>query len=434
MSNVTRALFAAAIVFAPVAHGAPATPLSAADSDPVAMGWMVGSPPPADRVIRYDDLSFFRFPQSRWSFAHMDQFLPTTTVWRGDGPVSRLPRAERNDIDAVTFHPMGSSDTMTWAQSLDANYTDAIVVLHKGRIVYERYRGVMNPHRQHIAMSVTKSFVGTLARLLIVEGKLDEQALVTKYVPELVGTAFADATVKQVLDMTTGLKYSEEYGNPGADVWKYSVAGGIFPRPAGYDGPASLYAYLRTLQKDGEHGRGFTYKSVNTEVMGWILRRVTGQNLEQLLSERIWRKLGAEQDGYLIVDGEGTAFAGGGLNVALRDLARFGEMIRLRGRFNGQQVLPPAVVDEIRRGASRTDFEKAGYRTMTGWSYHDMWWVTHNAHGAFMARGIHGQAIYIDPKAQMVIARFGSHPLASGINFDPTTLPAFDALAEHLMR
>ena len=433
MPKLVQLLVAAALIVVDVA-AAQAPPASAADSDPVKMGWMVGAPPAADKVIRYADLSFFRFPQSRWSFAHMQQFVPTAAVWRGDGPVSKLPRADRADIDAVAFHPMGSTASMTWAQSLDANYTDAIIVLHQGRVVYERYRGVMSPHQQHIAMSVTKSFVGTLAQVLVAEGRLDDRALVTRYVPELEGSAFADATVRQVLDMTTGLKYSEAYGDPQADVWKYSVAGGIFPRPAGYDGPATLYAYLRTLQKQGEHGQAFTYKSVNTEVLGWILRRVTGMPIEQLLSERLWQKLGAEQDGYLIVDPEGTAFAAGGFNLALRDLARFGEMMRLGGRFNGQQIVPRAVVDEIRRGASTEDFAKAGYETMAGWSYRDMWWVSHNAHGAFMARGIHGQAIYVDPKAEMVIARFGSHPLASGINFDPTTLPAFDALAEHLMK
>lgn len=428
------ACLAAALGVASVAFAQTPAPLGAAESDPVRLGWMVGAPPPPDRIIRYGDLSFFRFPQTRWSFAHMSQFVPSAAVSRGDGPVSVLPRAERKDIDAVTFRLPGSDRSMTWAESLDANYTDAIVVLHRGRIVYERYRGVMNPRQRHIAMSVTKSFVGTLAEALIAEGRLDPAAPVTKYVPELAGTGFGDATVRQVLDMTTGLAYSEAYGDPGADVWRFSVAGGIFPRPAGYEGPLSLYAFLRTIAKEGEHGRGFTYKSVNTEVVGWILRRVTGQNVEQLLSERIFQPLGMECDGYLLLDADGTAFTAGGLNLCLRDLARFGELIRLGGRFEGRQVLPAAAVEAIRRGASRSDFEHAGYSTMPGWSYRSQWWVTHDAHGAIMARGIHGQAIYIDPAAQMVIARFGSHPLASGVAFDPTTLPAFAALADHLMR
>jgi CubicO group peptidase (beta-lactamase class C family) len=136
----------------------------------------------------------------------------------------------------------------------------------------------------------------------------------------------------------------------------------------------------------------------------------------------------------MLIDSEGTEFAGGGLNGALRDMARFGEAMRLGGIYNGQEIVPQVVVDDIRKGGKKSDFAKAGFATLPGWSYRAMWWVSHNDHGAFMARGIHGQAIYIDPKAEMVIARFGSHPLAANMNYDPTTLPAFHALAEHLMR
>jgi CubicO group peptidase (beta-lactamase class C family) len=417
-------------------HGASAQtpPLSAADSDPAKLGWMVGSPPPADKLIRFADGSHLRFPQIRWSFAHLRHFVPTSGVWRGDGPVSVLPRAERSDIDAVTFTPLGGGATMTWAQSLDANYTDAIVVLHKGRIVYERYLGVMQPQSHHIAMSVTKSFIGTLGAMLVAEGKLDERAPVTKYIPELANSAYADATVREVMDMTVGVKYSENYADPKAEIWSYSRAGGILPRPPGYDGPTSFYAFLETLQKEGEHGRAFAYKTVNTDVLGWLIRRVTGKPLGQLLSERFWQPLGTESDAYMLIDSEGTEFAGGGLDSTLRDLARFGEMMRLEGRFNGRQIVPKSVVDDIRRGGDPAKFAKADYPLLPGWSYRDMWWVSNNEHGAFTARGIHGQVIYIDPAAEMVIARFGSHPFASNASFDPTSLPAYEALAKHLMR
>jgi CubicO group peptidase (beta-lactamase class C family) len=409
-------------------------PLSAADSDPVKMGWMVGAPPPADKLIQFSNGSHFAFPQTRWSFANFQRFLPTSNVWRGDSAASPLPRAERSDIDAVSFQPLGRSGTMTWVESLAANYTDAIVVLHKGKIVYERYFGVMNPHATHIAMSVTKSFFGTLGAVLVAEGKLDEKAPVSKYIPELKETAYGDATVRQVLDMTVGVKYSENYADPKAEIFDHVRAGGLVPRPPGYAGPTSFYGFLKTLQKEGQHGEAFAYKTVNSDVLGWLIRRASGKTVGELLSERIWQKLGMEQDAYLLIDSEGTEFAGGGLNAAVRDLARFGEMMRLDGTYNGQQIIPKAVVDDIRNGGKKSDFEKAGYKTLPGWSYRDMWWVTHNEHGAFMARGVNGQSIYIDPKAEMVIARFGSHPMAANAHNDPTTLPAFHALAKHLMQ
>ena len=152
------------------AHAQPAAHLSAADSDPVKMGWMVGFPPPPDKRIRWADGSHFNPPSNRWGLSHFHQFLPHVSIRRGDGPVSELPRAERKDIDAVTFKiasPVDLSEaakeaialfgtTINWAQSLDANYTDSIVVLHRGRIVYERYKGVTRPETQHFLMSVTK--------------------------------------------------------------------------------------------------------------------------------------------------------------------------------------------------------------------------------------------------------------------------------------
>lgn len=402
-------------------------------SDPIAMGWMVGSPPPPERTIRVDDSSFLTFPQLRWSYSHWRELFPTAEVSRGDGPVSPLPRAERDDLDAVTFTPLGGDKPMTWGEAMQANYTDGLIVMHRGKIVYERYAGALKPEGKHIAHSVTKSFVGTIAAMLIAEGKLDPDANVVRYLPELKDSAFADATVRQVLDMTTGLAYTENYSDPKSEAWDFVRAVGTLPRPAGYNGPTNAYDYLKTLKKVGEHGEGFTYKSVNTEVAGWLVSRVSGQPLAQILSERFWRPLGMESSAYIQVDPIGSAYAAGGLNLQLRDFARFCEMMRNDGRFNGRQVVPAAVVADIAGGARQADFAKAGYKTLPGWSYHNQWWVSHNRFGAYMARGVNGQACYVAPKAEMTIIRFASFPLASNVYLDPTSLPAYEALAEHLM-
>lgn len=416
------------------AQNPPASLLDAKASDPVTLGWMVGSPPPPDKIVAFADGSFVRFPQTRWAFSNMRQLVATRVVSRGDGAVSALPRSERrSEIDAVRFQPVGRSETLTWAQSLDANYTDGIVVMHKGQLVYERYFGILTPEKPHIAFSVTKSFVGTLAAMLIADGALDEHAIVAKYIPELKDSGFGDASVRQLLDMTTGIRFNEDYADPGADIWNFSRAGNVRPRPQGYRGPDTFYEYLRTVNKETAHGARFSYKTPNTQVLGWIIRRVSGKSMSELLSERIWSRLGVERDAYFTVDTAGTESDGGGLNVCLRDLARFGEMMRMGGRFNNQQIVPQGVVDAIRRGGSREHFSVAGYKLLPGWSYRSMWWVSHNNHGAYTARGIHGQAIYIDPTAEMVIARFASHPLAANANFDATSLPAYDAVAKHLM-
>jgi CubicO group peptidase (beta-lactamase class C family) len=434
--NVAKSAAALLISLLPslAVAAAPTTFPDAAASDPAKLGWMVGSPPPAERTVRFADGSYFQFPAMRWSVSNFRQLMPTVNVSRGLGAPVALESALRQDIDALSFTPLDARESMTWEQSLAATYTDGIVVLHRGKMVYERYFGVLNPQGQHAAMSVTKSVVGTLGATLVVEGQIDENKRVVEYLPELAGSAFAGATVRQVLDMTTGLKFSEDYADPKADVWAHGRAGSPLPFPKDYIGPRSYFEYLQTVQPQGAHGAAFAYKTVNTDVLGWIIARATGRNVAQLLSERIWSRLGAEQDGYFTVDSIGTPFAGGGLNTGLRDLARFGEMLRNDGRFNGQQIVPKAVIDDIRRGGDKQAFAKADYALLKGWSYRSMWWVTDKEGGAFMARGVYGQRIYIDPKAELVIVRYASHPVAANAANDPVTLPAFEALARHLSR
>jgi hypothetical protein len=234
--------------------------------------------------------------------------------------------------------------------------------------------------------------------------------------------------------MTTALDYSEDYADPNSSFLPYARASGMLPTPPGYTGAATIYDFLRGIAKKGTHGTEFHYRSPNTDVVGWLIWRVTGKSPDVVLQERIWSRLGAEGDAYMALDRVGTPLAAGGFNTRLRDLARFGEMIRLGGKWNGQQVVPASVIEGIRAGASREAFKFGNYPTLPGWSYHNQWWISHDDHGAFMARGIHGQAIYIDPKAEMVIARYASHPKASNVNLDPTSLPAYRAAAEYLMK
>jgi len=378
--------------------------LSAQESDPVKMGWMQGFPPPADKIINAIDGSFFQFPALRYSVCHMNQFLPTTSVLAAQNNHYTFVSAIDNNIDSITFLPWKSNKKMTWKESLDINYTDGIIILHKGKIIYERYFGALKPEGIHAVMSVSKTFTGTLGAMLVAEGVLDENKTAAEYVPELKGSAFGDATIRQILDMTTALQYSEDYANPNAEIWAFSAAGNPFPKPTSYTGSTNYYDYLKTVKQNGKHGEAFGYKTINTDALGWIISRVTGKSIPQLLSERIWQPLGMHHDGYYQVDGAGISFAGGGFNCNLKDAAMFGEMIRNNGYFNGKQILPVQVISDIRKGGSQDAFAKAGYTDLKNWSYKNMWWITHNKDSAFAARGVHGQTIYIDPLAEMGIA------------------------------
>jgi hypothetical protein len=407
--------------------------LDARASDPDVMGWMQGFPPPPERVIAPPASSFLSFPRLRWTFCHLREMQASRRVARGLGPASALPVATDAAIDEVSFTPLGSDTPMTWRESLDANYTDGILVMHRGRIVYEYYSGCLDREGRHGAMSVTKSFVGTVAEILIAEGTIDETTLVREYVPELADSAFGPATVRQVMDMTTSPVFNEDYADPDADIWAYAAAGDPTPRPADYSGARNFYGYLQGVKQDGEHGQVFRYKSVNSDVLAWVIARASGRDFLQHLSERIWKPLGMEQEGDMMIDSLGTPLAAGGLSLSLRDAARFGLMMLQGGVFQGEQIIPAAAVASISGGGDPEKFSSAGYDTLLGGSYRSQWWSLHNAHGAYSARGIHGQAIYLDPTAEMVIARFASYPVSANAVIDPTSLPAYQAVAEYLL-
>jgi CubicO group peptidase (beta-lactamase class C family) len=406
------------------------TPATAPETDPQTLGWMQGFPPPADKTITFANGSFRQFPELRWAWSNIRQLVPTVSVWRGAGPASVLPR-EDHDIGASASVTMDGRP-MTFARMCEETYADGIAVVHRGKLIYERYFGALKPHKPHIAMSVTKSFTGTLAGILVAEGKIDPQAPVTDYVPELRTSAFGDARVHEAMDMTTGLEYTEVYTDKNSGVFALRRANGMAPIEPGYEGATNIFDFLCAQKKQGEHGKAFAYKTVNSDVLAWIVRRASGMTLSDLLSMRIWIPMGAEEDAHYHVDRIGTESGGGGLSTTLRDLARFGETIRNHGRFNGRQIVPSQFVEEVARGGDPAKFKPAGYTTLPGASYRHQWWITHNAHGAYMARGVHGQGIYIDPKAEMVIARYASHPAAGNAANDPVTLPAYMALAKDL--
>ena len=410
------------------------TPLTAQQSDPQVLGWMQGFPPPADKLVSQPQSDFFSFPKLRWTVCHIRELMPTTEVSRGIGAPSELAYDLDKNIDAITFTPTNGKKSMTWRQSLDANYTDGIMVMHHGKVIYERQNGCLNDLEKHAAMSMTKSMTGLLAEILVTEGKLDDSALVASIVPELKNSGFGDATVRQVMDMTTALDYSEDYADPNADIWKYSEAASPLPKPAGYKGPNGYFEYLATVKKKGTHGEVFNYRTINSDALGWIISRTTGKAVNDLLSERIWQKIGAEQSAYMTVDSKGTPFAGGGISAGLHDMARIGSLMLNKGEINGERLFPAAVVDHIEAGGDKKVFAKAGYNQLKNGSYKSMWWLFNNPTPIYAARGVHGQTIYVDPAADMIIVRFASYPEASNGKIDPTSLPAYKALANYLIQ
>ena len=391
-----------------------------------ALGTMSSFPPKAGQLV--NDANRGQYPQMRWTLQHTRELVPTRNIRRGSAPPSPLPPAPKN-LDGYAFDDDKGQKT-TVADWLKGTYTDAIVVLHKGRLVYERYANQMRPETPHLLFSVTKSFTGLLAVQLVREGKIDPDALVTRYVPELAESAWGDMKVSEVMDMTGAVRYREVYTDPTSEVFAYAFSSNMLAPPPGYAGPKNTYDFLKTLKKDGEHGTAFVYRTVHSEVLGWIVTRVTGKHFTDVMSERLWTQLGMEEDAYMMVDSVGTPLQGAGLAATARDLARFGEMLRRGGEFNGRRIVDKATVDDIARGGDREKFKAGGMAFRPGYSYHDQWWILHNADGAYEASGIHGQMIHINPAAEMVVVKLSSHPVAGAGFTHPLTLRAWAALAQ----
>ena len=320
------------------------------------------------------------------------------------------------------------------AHLLSGTYTDGFLVLHHGRVVTENYWNGLTPGTVHLLMSVSKSLVGTLAGIVVEQGRLSVEDCVTDVIPDLRTTSFEGCTVRQVLDMTTGTRFSEDYTDRSSDSSFLDYVAGWSPIPPGLD-PPDAFTYIASLGKERDHGDRFQYRSILTDLLGWILMRATGLQLPELLSAALWSRLGAEHDAHVTVDAHGFPWADGGICVTLRDLARFGQMHLQNGFFNDHQIVPVEWVMDTRDGeeGSRQAFAKSEYadRYPEGF-YRNMWWVIRPDDQVYIGSGIHGQLLYINVPAAMVAVKLSSLPMALDLTIGANVIRAMDAIALRL--
>ena len=373
------------------------------------MGIMQGSPP--KRLI--DMSKWDKGPGNRWAFQHISEIIPTANISRGSVTASSLERALAALSVLVFEAPEGKK--MTVREMLEVTYTDGFIVLHQGKVVFEKYFNGMTPGTRHLLMSVSKSVTGTLAGVLVKDGRLNPEAKVIDYLPEMKNSpGFADATVREVLDMTTSIVFSEDYADPKAEVVSHEVAT-AWRGPTAKLAQRGLYAFSQTIQKDKRaHGKKFHYASINTDVLGWLIERASNQRFVEFMRDAVWSKLGAEHDAQISVDYKGSAVANGGFVITLRDLARFSQMVLDDGYYNGQQIVPSGWIDDIRFNGANSAWKPTSYAKI--WPdgfYRNQWYVTKDDQGSFFAVGVNGQHIWINPKTRVIIVKFSSLPVSA---------------------
>ena len=350
-------------------------------------------------------------PYLRWAYTHMNELALTSEVKNTPEQVSTFPTALQN-LDDFSVK-QGNGRDVPLKKLLDENKTDAFVVVHNGKLVYEHYFNGYKQNTPHGMASLAKVFTGALVQSLAEEKQIDVNELAETYVTELRNTPFGKATIQQLMDMQVSAEYPThgyiQRGLENQDAQLY-LASNILPRSKNYDGPMNIYDMLQEAKETAPPGAEFSYNNGSAETLGWIIRKVTGKSLAENVSDRIWSKIGMEESAYYVTDDTKVEQASAGLNATARDMAKFGQLLLNNGQYNGKQILPSSISEDIK---SIQEGELAiGHGAPT--SYHNQWWIPHNEQGAFEVLGSYGQCLYIDPKANMVIVHFSSNAEPSG--------------------
>ena len=390
---------------------------------------MATFPPEGDAQVTLDN---WRTPPfNRWAFQHVSELVPSAPIRRGREPARELQRAPE-DLSNISFVDHAGRET-TFGAFLESTATDGVCVLRRGIIITEQYRNALQDWRPHILMSISKSITALVIGVLVERGLLDPSREIAVIIPEVEGSAFAGCTVQHMLDMTVGVDFTEDYLAADGPIAEYREVSGWKP-PSDPDRPGDLRSWLTTLSGKGSHGRAFHYVSPVTDLLGWVIERVTATTFAEAVSALLWQPMGAEFDGYVTVDRLGAPRSAGGICLALRDLARVGLMMLENGVANGRQVVPFSWVADTRRNHDRQAWANGeGVATNPSGGYRNAWWIMGDKHGCYAGIGVYGQYLWIDPVAGLVIARFASQPLPTDEDVESDAVRCFKAIGRALI-
>lgn len=339
------------------------------------------------------------------TFHNMDEIFTTRSVARG-GPVWELPRVDH----ALDFSYTFEGKNYTPAEFLERTYTNALLVMKDGTIVSEIYRNNTSAATRFMAFSMTKSVTSILIGCALEEKRIRSiDDPITQYLPELKTGAYNGVTIRQILQMRSGVDYEERYdfGNPGTAARNHELA--LVENVVRFADVAT------SVPRKNAPGKVWQYKTLDTAVLGWLLERVSGgSTVAAYTSQRVWEKLGAESDAFYIMDGVpgvGREFSGAGLNATLRDFARFGLMVLNGGEANGRRIVSKEWIAESTRPTTHE-------ANAPGYGY--QWWMGERP-GSFAAIGLQGQYIYIDPTTRTVVVKLSYFPPGNTTARDETS-------------
>lgn len=371
---------------------------------------MKGFPPPAELQVTL--ANWRKPPFNKWSFQHVREIIATAEIPSDPDNVRKLASAPQNGFADLSIKTEGGACGLE--AFLRATDTDGLLIMRGGRILYEFYDNSMGPDTPHIFMSVSKSVLGLLAGILTDRGVLDLDELITHWIPEVTATAYAGATVRDLLDMRAGVFFDEDYLATSGPIIEYRKAQNWDPLAPG-EKPSDLRSFYALLVEKDEPDKGrFHYVSPNTDLLGWLIERATGERYVDLVSDLLWKPMGAGRSAYITVDRLGAPRCAGGFCGTTHDLARLGLLIAEGGRYGGKEIVPSWWIDDIMNaGDTRAwddgDFVK--YFPRMPIHYRSKWYVLRSEAPIMFGVGVFGQNVFIDRKNQIVIAKFSSQAM-----------------------
>jgi CubicO group peptidase (beta-lactamase class C family) len=375
------------------------------------------------------DLGNWRDPPfNRWAFHHVPQIVPCAPVWTGENAAHEWS-AHSQDIEAISFLWNGKKTTVS--DMLQQTFTDGFVVLQNGRLIHTCYGAGMQPHHPHILFSVTKSVVGLMAGILVEAGQLEVNRQITDYIPEVAQSGYAGATVRELLDMTVGVEFDEDYLSQTGDIARYRQAAGW--NVGDTRDAIGLRKFVATIPGGSSHGQVVRYCSPGTDLLGWILERVSGQAFADLLSASLWQPIGAKDTAFIAVDRFGAPRASAGLCVSTRDLARLGEVVINMGTAGAKRIIPEFWIEEIINGGITSAWSKGTFaNAIPNASYRACWYKYGAQEDAIGGFGTFGQALYLHPASKIVFAKLSSYPVPMDVEHETLQRAAFQAIVQEL--
>jgi len=331
-------------------------------------------------------------PRSFYAFQHMDQLgFRTDTVHKGAGV---FPLKDAAGSFTTSYEWQGNRYTLE--DYFQRSFVLGFLVLHDNQIIREKYFHNASRESRFLSFSVAKSITSVMIGRGLEDGEIGSvNDPVVRYLPYLASSGYKDVTIKNLLQMASGVKFDEAYLDPKSEIGRFG--------DALFQGTESFRDFAASIQPKLKPGTKFEYQSVNTEILGLILEQVSGKRLHEYIEENLWRKIGVESDAFLYRgQKQPDECAFGCFNATVRDYGRFGLMALDGGKLNGERVVSQAWIRESTRPDAAFLMPSAANGNL-GYGY--QWWIPAGDEGAFMAMGIYGQMIYVNPKRHVVIVQ-----------------------------